>query len=155
MNPADTDTDSAFDTDSNIIYIDNLLPVEYTNNSYYHNHSYSIFDYVNHYIADNLGQIIYDDTENMIALNVAPIYDYTMTDGQEYREDQELFITVPTAAESESESETEMDKEAEETDYSTLVCEICNNLLVNRCITCSDACQREYVNIKSLDNYKY
>ena len=145
MNPQ-TNNAPAFDTDSNIIYTDNLLPIEYTNNSYYHNHSNSIFDYVNHYIANNLGQIIYDDTENMIAPNVTPVYDYTMPATEEYAD---AFVAAA------SESATEMDAEVEETDYSTLVCCICDNLLVDRYVTCCDTCQREYNKIKSLDNYKY
>ena len=144
MNPETNDA-TTFDTDNNIIYTDNLLTVEYNNNSYYHNHIHSMFDYIRNYIADNLRQIIYDDTENNIALNVSPVYDYTTPPCQEYMADQELFITIPTAAES----------DVEEPDYSMLVCCICDNLLVDRYITCCDACQREYVKIKSLDNYKY
>jgi hypothetical protein len=144
MNPETNDV-PAFDTDSNIIYTDNLLPVEYSNNNYYDIYSNSIFNYVNNYIANNLGQIIYDDTENMIA----PIYDYTMPDGPEYAQDQDAFVAAA------SESATEMDTEVEEPDYSTLVCCVCDNLLVDRYVTCCDACQREYVKIKSLDNYKY
>lgn len=150
MNPETNDA-PAFDTDSNIIYTNTILPFEYTNNSYYDIYSHSIFDYVNHYIANNLGQIIYDDTENMIAPTVAPIvtpvYDYTMPDNTE---DQAAFIAATTAA-----REMEIQVEPEETDYSTLVCCICDNLLVDRYVTCCDDCQREYNKIKSLDNYKY
>ena len=149
MNPQTNDA-PAFDTDSNIIYTNNLLPVEYTNNNYYDIYSNSIFDYVNHYIANNLGQIIYDDTENMIA----PIYDYTMPDNTE---DQaaSAAATGMESATTEMDTEVEEEEEPEETDYSTLVCCICDNLLVDRYVTCCDACQREYVKIKSLDNYKY
>jgi hypothetical protein len=147
MNP-ETNDFPAFDMDSNIIYTDNLLPVEYSNNNYYDIYSNSIFNYVNNYIANNLGQIIYDDTENMIAPNVVPIYDYTMPDGPEYAQDQDAFVAAAT------EMDTEV-KEVEEPDYSMLVCCICDNLLVDRYVTCCDACQREYVKIKSLDNYKY
>jgi hypothetical protein len=140
MNPETNDA-STIDTDNNILYTNNLFPIEYNNNSYYHNHSNSIFDYINHYIADNLGEIIYDDAEHIIAPIVA-------LDGQEYAEDQDAFTTAaPTA--------TAAEVETEETDYSQLVCCICDNLLVDRYVTCCDSCQREYNKIKSLDNYKY
>ena len=140
MNPETNDAPD-FDTDNNIIYTNTILTVEYNNNSYYDIYSNSIFDYVNHYIANNLGQIIYDDTEtdNMIA----PIYDYTMPNNTE---DQAASAAV---------TEMDTEEETEETDYSTLVCCICDNLLVDRYVTCCDACQREYNKIKSLDNYKY
>jgi hypothetical protein len=144
MNPEINDA-PAFDTD-------NLLQVEYNNNSYYDIYSNSIFDYVNHYIANNLGQIIYDDTEtdNMIAPIVAPIYEYTMPSTEEYTEDQGSFVAAATEIKS-----AEIETEVEEPDYSTLVCCICDNLLVDRYVTCCDTCQREYNKIKSLDNYKY
>ena len=35
------------------------------------------------------------------------------------------------------------------------VCSICDNPLVDRNFTCSDVCEKQYVNINSLDNYKY
>lgn len=142
MNPETNDA-PAFDTD-------NLLQVEYNNNSYYDIYSNSIFDYVNHYIANNLGQIIYDDTEtdNMIA----PLYDYTMPDNTEDQSASEAATEMKSA---EMDTEVEVETEVEEPDYSTLVCCICDNLLVDRYVTCCDACQREYNKIKSLDNYKY
>ena len=137
MNPQ-TNNAPAFDTDSNIIYTNTILPVEYTNNNYYDIYSNSIFNYVNNYIAD------YE--EDIVALNATPVpvYDYTMPPAEEYTEDQ--TAAAATAA---------REMETEETDYSTLVCCICDNLLVDRYVTCCDACQREYVKIKSLDNYKY
>jgi len=152
MNPQTNDA-PAFDTDSNIIYTDNLLPIEYSNNNYYDIYSNSIFDYVNHYIANNLGQIIYDDTDNVITLNVAPVYDYTMTDNTE-DQSASTATTEIEAAVMETQEDQERETE-EETDYSTLVCCICDNLLVDRYVTCCDTCQREYNKIKSLDNYKY
>jgi hypothetical protein len=146
MNPETNDAPD-FDTDNNIIYTNTILTVEYNNNSYYDIYSNSIFDYVNHYIANNLGQIIYDDTEtdNMIA----PIYDYTMPNNTE---DQAASAATTEMDATEMDAEVE---ELEETDYSTLVCCICDNLLVDRYVTCCDECQREYNKIKSLDNYKY
>jgi len=154
MNPETNDA-PAFNTD-------NLLQVEYNNNSYYDIYSNSIFDYVNHYIANNLGQIIYDDTEteteNMIALNVAlnvvPLYDYTMPSTEEYAQDQAASEAATEMKSAEMDTEVEVE-EVEEPDYSTLVCCICDNLLVDRYVTCCDTCQREYNKIKSLDNYKY
>jgi len=39
-------------------------------------------------------------------------------------------------------------------DFDCLCC-ICDNPLVDRHFTCSDECEKQYVNIKSIDNYKY
>jgi hypothetical protein len=133
----------AFDMDNNILYSVNSFPVEYSNNNYYDIYSSNIFNYVNNYISDYVEDIISDNPGNIVAPIVESLYEYTNPDDQEYTEYQ-------TAA-----AATQEDQETEETDYSTLVCCICDNLLVDRYVTCCDACQREYVKIKSLDNYKY
>lgn len=120
----------------------NILPSDPIINNIY---NYTIYDNYNEY--DNE----YDNILNSETKNES--YSKNENVPEECKEDDQDHKDLPNLTQYYKDYMEQHDIDmVEEFDC---VCCICDNALVNRQIVCSDECERQYINIKSLDNYKY
>jgi hypothetical protein len=135
----------------------NILPMNNNNNNIY---NYNIF--INIETIDNIKedhnimvQNVEDNSKNEYAeylVQEEKVLDHKDLLLDQDLLDQDIIQYYKDYIKQQEQEQQDIDDAMEEFDC---LCCICDNPLVDRHFTCSDECEKQYVNIKSIDNYKY